>query len=99
MTDSTAKFVPMLRHECFFCRKVFYSQRSTAEYCCDAHKQKAYRWRLKITKLTQRTVKNIELLGEYLDFDKTTAVTIQAFATIRSTISDQLLDHNIKAVK
>jgi len=99
MIDTDGKIVPMVRCICFFCQKPFFAQRSTSEYCCNAHKQKAYRWRVKITTLTQRAIKCIEQLSDYLDYDKTTAVTIQALREIRASIADELLNHDVKAVK
>jgi len=99
MSDNNPNNVRLVRCVCFFCRHVYYAQRSTSEYCSGSCKQKAYRWRSKITSLTQRSIKAIEKLSEYLDYDKTTDITLQALREIRASIADELLNHNVKAVK
>lgn len=84
---------------CWFCGGSFWSDRSTAQYCCAGHKQKAYRWRVKITQQKVRAMRCINELAQYLDYDRTTPQATMAFQELRVHIVEALLKHKVKIVK
>ena len=74
------------------------SERSTAQYCSAGHKQKAYRWRSKITQQKVRAFKCIAELAQYLDYEPTTPPATLALSEIRTRIVEVLLEKRVSQV-
>lgn len=99
MTEFASVNPTLILATCFLCGGSFWAERSTAQFCCNAHKQRAYRWRAKVTSLKLRAMKAINELAPYLDYDMTTPPATLALAEIGRTIGTVLLEHNVKVVK
>lgn len=98
MTDSV-EHVHLVRCTCLFCSGAFWSKRSSAQYCCAAHKQAAYRWRSKITSLKLRAFKCIHEMSVYLDYDQTTPSASLALQEIRTLIAETQMSKKVQAVR
>ncbi len=99
MSDSSANPNQLVRCKCLWCGGAFWSDRSTAQYCIPAHKQKAYRWRSKITKLKLRAFKTINEMSVYLDYDQSTPAASLALQEIRTLIAETQNLHKVQVVK
>jgi len=88
-----------VRCRCLFCGKLFWSERSTAEYDTASCKQKMYRWRKKLDSQTRKVLQGVREIGSYLTYDKSTPAAVGALNQIRHEISDLLLKHQVVVVK
>jgi hypothetical protein len=88
-----------VRCRCLFCGKLFWSERSTAEYDTASCKQKMYRWRKKLDTQTKKVLQGVRELASYLTYDKSTPAAVNALNQIRHEISDLLLKHQVVVVK
>lgn len=98
MTENEKK-TGLVRCRCLFCGKLFWSERSTAEYDTASCKQKMYRWRKKLVSQTDKVLRGIREIGSYLTYDKSTPSAVAALNQIRSEVYELLLNNNVIIVK
>lgn len=89
----------LVRCRCQFCGKIFYSERSSAQFDKASCKQKMYRWRKKLDAETKKVLGAIQHIASYLTYDKSTPKAVAALNDIRHEISEVLLKNKIQAVK
>jgi len=89
----------LVRCRCLFCGKLFWSERSTAEYDTASCKQKMYRWRKKLDKKTEKVLADIKEIASYLTYDKSTPSAVAALNQIRAEIYEVLLKQKVVIVK
>ena len=99
MDDEEQRKRGLVRCQCEWCGKIFWSDRSSAAFCLPSHKQKMYRWRKKIDTQTARIIAQIDQLAEYLKIEKTTPSAVSALQEIRARVLTVLLDNNVRMVK
>jgi len=81
------------------CGITFWSESPKSLYCCENHKQKAYRWRTKVTKQKLRAIDAVNQLAVYLNYEITTPRATLALSDIRAHIADALLSAKVQVVK
>jgi|SRR5882724_1224673 len=89
----------LISRTCWFCGEKFWASTSNAQYCTPAHKQKAYRWRTKVTQQKVRAFRCISQLAQYLDYEPTTPAATLALSEIRTRIVETLLEKKVQVVK
>jgi hypothetical protein len=89
----------LVRCQCEWCGKIFWSDRSSAVFCLPSHKQKMYRWRKRIETQTAKIIALIDDLARYLKVEKTTPSAVSALQEIRARVLTVLLDNNVRMVK
>lgn len=91
--------IGLVRCRCLFCGSGFWSKRSTAEYCSPSHKQKMYRWRVKLDVQTKKAVETVKEIASYLTYENSTPSALKALNEVISECFRQMDSHNVKRVK
>jgi len=89
----------LVRCQCQFCGRLFWSDRSSAIYDTASCKQKMYRWRKKLDTQTAKVIKGIDEIASYLKFDKSTPSAVSALQEIRAHVLTVLLEAKVQVVK
>jgi len=89
----------LVRCNCTFCGKLFWSERGSAQYCTASCKQKMYRWRIKLTKEHTKAKQCIDNIASYLIYDKSTPAAVAVLHELKGTILEALLKAKVIGVK
>lgn len=86
---------------CRFCQGLIPIGRIDRVYCSKACKQKAYRWRNKVSRYASEIDKNINLIAEYLEHEDTREEALETLSIRRAYIAQVARFHGyiLKAVK
>ncbi len=85
--------------KCRFCGNPKPSGRTDREYCNDACKLKAYRWRKRMTRYEYMANVNIINVAGYLDYPETFNQALEKLKSLKADIDVQLKLHNVVKVK
>jgi len=99
MDEEEQKSRGLVRCQCAFCGRLFWSDRSTAVYDTASCKQKMYRWRKKLDTQTVKVIVGINEIASYLKYDKSTPSAVNALQEIRACVLTVLLNAKVQVVK
>jgi len=84
---------------CVFCGTSFWSDRSTAKYCTASHKQKMYRWRVKLHSQKAKALSTIQEIRSYFTYPDSVPLATAVLHELKHAINEALLQERIVTVK
>jgi hypothetical protein len=83
-------------YHCEFCGQLRPDGRSDMQYCSNSCKQKAYRWRHKMSRYETQVFKNVTDLVGYLDYQVTRQEAIERLRAIVENVHHMAAEHNVR---